>query len=94
LQAYQNSIQEKVRQSIVGKRLTLLVDGHGFMGGVKKWKGRSNCNRIIHFLPENDQQDLQWNWVEVEVTSATAFSCQGDLKKIWGKRLPKDAPRL
>jgi len=94
LQGYQNKIQEKIRQSLVGQKLTLLVDGHGFMGGVKKWKGRSNCNRIIHFLPENDSIDLQWHWVEVEVTSATAFSCQGELKKVWGKRMPSDAERF
>jgi len=94
IQAFQTKIQEKLRLGTIGKRFTVLVDGHGFMGGEKKWKGRTNCMRIVHFKPESLEQDLKWHWVEVEVTSATAFSCQGELKKVWGRRMPKDAPRL
>lgn len=94
IQAHQTKIQEKIRQDLVGKTFTVLVDGHGFMGGMKKWKGRTNCMRIVHFLPEHQEHDLQWHWVEVEVTAATAFSCQGKLKKVWGRRMPADAPRF
>ena len=93
LQAFQNKLQEQDRQSLVGKKLTLLVEGFGNMGGIKRWKGRSNCNRIIHFRPETEEQDLQWNWVEVEVESATAFSCQAKLLKVWGRRMPSEATR-
>lgn len=93
IQAYQTKIQEKIRANLVGRKFTVLVEGFGTMGGIKKWKGRTNCMRIVHFQPEFEEQDLQWNWVEVEVTSATAFSCQGKISKIWGKRLPADAPR-
>lgn len=94
VQAHQLKIQEKIRAEMVGKKYTLLVEDFGMMGGVKKWKGRSNCNRIIHFRPENDEIDLKWNWVEVEVTSATGLSSQGKLLKVWGRRIPADAPRF
>ncbi|MAF77580.1 MAG: tRNA (N6-isopentenyl adenosine(37)-C2)-methylthiotransferase MiaB [Halobacteriovoraceae bacterium] len=93
IQAYQAKIQEKIRKELVGQTFTVLVDGHGFMGGEKKWKGRTNCMRIVHFLPEHQEHDLQWHWVEVEVTAATAFSCQGKLKKVWGRRMPEQASR-
>jgi tRNA-2-methylthio-N6-dimethylallyladenosine synthase len=94
IQAHQTQIQEKIRQTLVGKRFTVLVDGHGFKGGIKKWKGRTNCMRIVHFEPEVAEQDLQWHWVDLEVTSATAFSCQGKLLKVHGRRIPADTPRF
>lgn len=88
LQKYQQGIQEKIRAKMVGNTYRVLVEGTGNMGGIKKWKGRTNCNRLIHFLPESDSQELQWNWVDLKVKSATAFSCQGEIVKIYGKRLP------
>jgi tRNA-2-methylthio-N6-dimethylallyladenosine synthase len=98
IQAHQTKIQEGIRQSLVGKKFTVLIDGHGNMGGVKKWKGRTNCMRIVHFLPpetpEGDDKDLLWHWAEVEVTSATAFSCQGKLSKVLGRRIPEGTIRL
>ena len=81
LQKYQLGIQEKIRQSLVGQDFRVLVDGTSNMGGVKKWKGRTNCNRVVHFLPDNDEQNLLWNWVDVKVISATALSCQGNFFK-------------
>lgn len=87
LQKYQLGIQEKIRQGLVGQDFRVLVDGTSNMGGVKKWKGRTNCNRVVHFLPENDEQNLQWNWVDVKVISATALSCQGELLKAHGRKL-------
>ena len=87
IQARQLEIQENVRQNMVGKTYRVLVEGFGLMGGMKKYKGRSSCYRIIHFLPEFEEQDLQWNWVDVKVTSATALSCQGEIVKVHGKRL-------
>lgn len=94
LQAHQLKIQEALRAPLVGRKFTVLTEGFGTMGGVKKWKGRTNCNRIVHFLPESDEQDLKWNWVEVEVTQASALSCQGKILKTWGKRLPEGAIRF
>jgi tRNA-2-methylthio-N6-dimethylallyladenosine synthase len=93
IQAHQTKIQENIRQDLVGKRFTVLVDGHGFKGGVKKWKGRTNCMRIVHFLPENPELDLQWNWVDVEVTSATAFSCQGKILQVHGRKMGSEVTR-
>ena len=86
LQKYQLGIQEKIRQGLVGQTHKVLVDGFGMMGGVKKWKGRTNCNRVIHFLPENEQDNLKWNWVDLKITSATALSCQGEFVHNYGRR--------
>lgn len=88
IQAYQLKIQDKIRQGMVGKTFRMLVEDFGTMGGVKKWKGRTNCNRIIHFLPENDELDFKWHWVDVKVTSATALSCQGEFVADLGRRAP------
>lgn len=88
IQAHQLKIQEKIRQEMVGKIYRILVDDSGNMGGVKKWKGRTNCMRIVHFKPENEQKDYKWHWVDVKVTSATALSCQGELVRDLGKTAP------
>ncbi len=85
LQAHQQKIQEKIRQGLVGQRFRVLVEGHGSMGGVKKWKGRTNCMRVVHFLPEVPEKDYRWHWVDVEIISATAWSLQGKLVADWGK---------
>lgn len=91
LQLYQLEIQEQIRQEMVGKRYTLLVEGQSEKAGVRKWKGRTNCMRLVHFpmqLPVDLQTkypsdiDLKWKWVEVEVTSSTAISAQGRLLSI------------
>ncbi len=88
IQAYQLEIQNKIHQTIIGKTFRVLVDSDGNMGGVKKWKGRTNCNRIVHFVPINDQIDYKWHWVDVKITSATALSCQADLVADLGKIAP------
>jgi tRNA-2-methylthio-N6-dimethylallyladenosine synthase len=82
IQAYQLKIQEKVRQSMEGKTYRVLVEGKSSMKGVTKWKGRTSCFRIVHF--ESDQE-LQWNWVDVKITSATALSCQGEIVEVLGR---------
>lgn len=86
IQARQLEIQEKLRQEMVGKTYKILVEGHGMMGGVKKWRGRSSCMRIIHFIPENPEVDMKWKWVDVKVTSSTALSAQGELVKVYDKK--------
>ena len=73
---------------MIGKTYRALVDSEGNMGGTKKWKGRTNCNRIVHFEPTSLDQDLKWHWVDVQITSATALSCQAKLVKDLGKTAP------
>ena len=80
LQAYQLEIQAKIRQSLVGKNLTILVEGTTKMGGVLRWKGRSSCNRIVHFVPDPPEKNYLWSWVEVKITHTTALSCQGKIQ--------------
>jgi tRNA-2-methylthio-N6-dimethylallyladenosine synthase len=87
IQAHQLKIQDKIHQTMIGKTYRILVDSDGNMGGVKKWKGRSNCNRIVHFIPQDLTTDYKWHWVEVEITSATALSCQGNFVRDLGRRL-------
>lgn len=87
IQAYQLNIQEKIRSQMVGKTFRVLVEGSKVFKGEKKWMGRSNCYRIIHFEPENPEQDYKWHWVDVKVTSATALSCQGEIVQDFGRFL-------
>lgn len=82
IQKYQLDIQEKIRKEMEGKTYRVLVEGKSSMKGITKWKGRTSCFRIVHI--ERDE-DLQWNWVDVKVTSATALSCQGEIVKIHGR---------
>lgn len=88
LQKYQLGIQEKIRANLVGQTKRVLVDGVGNMGGIKKFKGRTSCNRVVHFEPTNSEENLQWHWMDLEITSATALSCQGKMVKDYGKTAP------
>lgn len=88
VQQHQLAIQQKIRESLVGQTQRILIDGHGSMGGVKKWRGRTNCNRIVHFRPENDEKDFLWHWADVKITQATALSCQGELVRDYDKIAP------
>ncbi|MCY4644433.1 MAG: tRNA (N6-isopentenyl adenosine(37)-C2)-methylthiotransferase MiaB [Bacteriovoracales bacterium] len=96
LQKHQLRIQENLRKPLVGKVFRILVEKKGVMNGVERWQGRSNCMRIVHIDPpqRNDvtttfaTSDLEWHWVDVEVTSSTALSCRGRLLKDYGKTLP------
>jgi tRNA-2-methylthio-N6-dimethylallyladenosine synthase len=82
IQAYQLKIQATVRSEMLGKIYTVLVEDVGVMKGVKKWKGRTSCMRIVHFEPETPEADYKWKWVDLEITSATALSCQGKIVRI------------
>ena len=88
IQAHQLKIQDRIHQGMIGKIFRVYVDSEGNMGGVKKWKGRTNCNRIVHFVPETFDQDYKWHWVDVEIISATALSCQAVLVADLGKQAP------
>jgi tRNA-2-methylthio-N6-dimethylallyladenosine synthase len=86
IQAHQLKIQEAVRADMVGKTFRMLVDEKNTFKNETKWKGRTNCYRIVHFKPENEEIDYKWHWVDVKVTSATALSCQGELVRDLGKK--------
>jgi tRNA-2-methylthio-N6-dimethylallyladenosine synthase len=80
IQKKQLSIQQKIRSEMVGKTFRLLVDGQNDMKGVHKWKGRTTCNRLVHFShPEGDlsQTNYLWKWVDVKIDATSALSCQG-----------------
>lgn len=82
IQQYQLNIQEKHRQAMEGKTYRVLVEGKSTMKGVTKWKGRTSCFRIVHF---ESYENLQWNWVDVKITSSTALSSQGEIVKVLGQ---------
>lgn len=86
VQDLQLQIQAEERKSLVGKKFVVLIEGQSNMKGVMKWKARTNCYRIVHFESNNDH-NLLWNWAEVEITEATALSCQAKLIEVIGKTL-------
>ncbi len=83
IQAYQLDIQKKVRSKMIGKTYKTLITGKNTMKGVEKWKGRTNCSRIVHL---EDKRDLKWAWCDVKITQATALSCQGEIVSIHKQR--------
>ena len=87
LQKYQLGIQEKLRAPLKGQIMRVLVDGQSHQKGIKKWKGRTNCNRIVHFSPDKLEKNYLWHWVDVEITKATSLSCIGDIVQDYGRRL-------
>ena len=93
IQKLQLELQVESRAQMVGHTYRVLVEGFGTMKGVKKWKGRSDCFRIIHFTAEagKEDKDYSWQWVDLKVTSTTALSCQGEIVKVYGKRLTPES---
>ncbi|MFT6631379.1 MAG: tRNA-2-methylthio-N6-dimethylallyladenosine synthase [Bacteriovoracaceae bacterium] len=87
IQMHQMDIQAEVRKEMVGKTYRVLVESKGSMKGETKWKGRTSCFRIVHFKPETEEQDFQWHWVDLKITSATALSCQGEVIRDYGKKV-------
>ena len=73
---------------MVGKTYRVLVDGTSIMKGDKKWKGRTDCNRLLHFKGENDAINLQWHWCDVKVTQSSALAAQGELVASYGRQPP------
>ncbi len=88
IQAFQLKIQADVRSKMIGRTYRVLVEGKATMKGVMKWKGRTNCMRIVHFEPATPEADYQWHWVDLRITSATALSCQGEIVHDYGKNQP------
>ena len=93
LQKYQLEIQKQLRASLVGKKLTVLIDGQGHVGGRHRWKGRSNCNRIVHIEPRDPDKNYQWHWLDVNITKSTALSCRGEILHEHGNRIPTSCTR-
>lgn len=87
----QEEVQEGIRKKMEGQTYRMLVVEKGSFKGQTKWTGRTSCNRLVHFDPPEVEKDYLWNWVDVEITSATAFSCQGRLVACFGKRPPTHA---
>ena len=85
IQDKQMVIQNNLRQDMLGKTYRILVEEKGFNKGVTKWMGRTSCNRIVHFEPENLDLNMQWHWADVKITSATGLSTQATLVKDLGK---------
>ena len=79
LQKKQLLIQGNIRKQLRGRTMRILVDGANRMDGVLKWKGRTECNRIVHFEPVGPNDNLRWHWIDVEILSSTALSAQGKL---------------
>ena len=79
LQQVQNEIQIKIRKKLEGERKIMLVEGFNIKDGIKKWYGRTSCNRLVHFASNKEGINYKWSWVEVEITEAKTFSCQGKL---------------
>ncbi|MBL7666077.1 MAG: tRNA (N6-isopentenyl adenosine(37)-C2)-methylthiotransferase MiaB [Bacteriovoracaceae bacterium] len=86
IQAQQIEIQAEVRQEMVGKTYRVLVEEKTAFKNEEKWKARTNCNRIVHFQTSAGE-NLQWNWVDVKVVSATALSCQAEFITSYGRFL-------
>jgi tRNA-2-methylthio-N6-dimethylallyladenosine synthase len=88
VQALQLDIQAKIRELLVGTTQRILVEGKSTKHGLTKWKGRTNCLRIVHFEAPKElpaEEDLQWHWVDVRITSTTRLSCQGELVTDYGR---------
>lgn len=85
-QAFQLDIQKNLREKMVGRTYRVLVDGKSKMKTENKWKGRTNCSRIVHFVPEFDDKDYMWHWVDLKILSATGLSCQGEIVTDHGRR--------
>ncbi|MCK5883928.1 MAG: tRNA (N6-isopentenyl adenosine(37)-C2)-methylthiotransferase MiaB [Bacteriovoracaceae bacterium] len=85
LQKYQLDVQTVIRQGLIGKIVSGLVEEARTKDGVKKWVVRTSCFRIVHFEPENPEVDYKFHWVDLELLSATQLSFQGKMVKDHGK---------
>jgi tRNA-2-methylthio-N6-dimethylallyladenosine synthase len=88
LNELQLEIQKELRQKMVGKTYRILVSDKNTMKGITKWSGRTECMTIIHLNNADPETDIQWHWMDVKITSATALSAQGEVVKDWGKKAP------
>ncbi len=79
MQRLQDEIQRKIRRTIIGQKMVMLLEGKNTKDDVEKWFGRTRCNRLVHVKMVDDTIDYQWKWIEVEIVSTTPYSCQGKL---------------
>jgi tRNA-2-methylthio-N6-dimethylallyladenosine synthase len=87
IQEKQLYIQAALRSEMIGKTFRILVEAKNVSKGVMKWSGRTSCNRLVHFEGETPENNYQWHWVDLEITSVTALSSQGKLVRDLGKIL-------
>lgn len=86
LQDHQLEIQKKIRLKLIDKEFKILVDGYGTKDNILRWRGRTSCNRIVHFtplatsassissMPGENSTNYLWKWVNVKIIKATALS--------------------
>lgn len=90
VQDLQLQIQEKLRASMLGKTYRVLVEEPSNRFGHNRWKGRTNCMRIVHFdqnLEIQTKNDIKWHWVDVKINQTTALCSIGDLVHDYGKKI-------
>lgn len=88
VQDIQLTIQAKRRLEMVGNVYRVLVEERSNRFGLNRWKGRTNCMRIVHFdedLSLQTKDDIKWHWVDVRVDQATALASTGKLVKDFGR---------
>ena len=75
----QESIQVRRNGDLVGKTFEVLVDGQGRLDN-GLLKGRTRCNRIVHFSGAARRGDL----ADVRITRAHAHSLIGEMERMTG----------
>jgi tRNA-2-methylthio-N6-dimethylallyladenosine synthase len=89
IQAFQLKVQEKERAKMLHNTYRVLIDGQSTLHGQKRWKGRTNCFRIVHIDNLDTDSNHMWNWVDVKITKATSLCCNGDAVEVYGRQLPQ-----
>ena len=87
IQAHQLKIQEKLREKHLGETMRVLIDGKSKLKGEERFKGRSNCNRLVHLLNAEEGKDYMWHWVDVKITTSSPLAYQGEIVRDYGRRL-------
>ncbi|MGK5082131.1 tRNA (N6-isopentenyl adenosine(37)-C2)-methylthiotransferase MiaB [Bdellovibrionota bacterium FG-1] len=88
---YHGKIAEKSYAVRIGKTLEILVEGEAKnqklaggknapTAGPRVWTGHTSCNRIVNFAWDSPRS-LVGRFAHVKITSATAFSLQGELQE-------------
>ena len=72
----QRGIQRQQNRSLEGSVLNVLVEGEG-RGGL--WKGRSSCNRVVHFPRPSSSALTPGDFVDVRVEEGLENSLKGSV---------------
>lgn len=76
LESLQNTLQEKVYKSYVGRRLSVLVNGRSARHSEVDAVGHSTCHKVVNF---RSPLDLTGQIVDVRITTAKRNSLYGEL---------------